>query len=81
MVIGSVLAERYRIDQQLTSVDAADHTAPQGLLWRGADLLAAEAPVALRQLLSISSQQRFRSLWPAMWTANASRVMVLKPAW
>ncbi len=66
MVIGSVLAERYRIDQQLTSVDAADHTAPQGLLWRGADLLAAEAPVALRQLLSISSQQRFRSLWPAM---------------
>ena len=66
MVIGSVLAERYRIDQLLESAQAVDASAPQGLLWRGADLLASEAPVALRQLSVPTAQARFRALWPAM---------------
>ena len=66
MVIGSVLAERYRIDQSLDPSQTADAASPQGLLWRGSDLLASEAPVALRQLASPSAQARFRSLWPAM---------------
>ena len=66
MVIGSVLAERYRIDQQLASGQAVDGFAPQGSLWRGADLLASEAPVALRQLQAPDAQQRFRQIWPAM---------------
>ncbi len=66
MVIGSVLAERYRIDQSLDPSQTADAASPQGLLWRGSDLLASEAPVALRQLASPTAQARFRSLWPAM---------------
>jgi len=66
MVIGSVLAERYRIDQSLVPAQAADASAPQGLLWRGADLLASDAPVALRQLADPIAQARFRALWPAM---------------
>ena len=66
MVIGSVLAERYRIDQRVASAQEAQASAPQGLLWRGSDLLAGDAPVALRQLLASESQQRFRRLWPSM---------------
>jgi serine/threonine-protein kinase len=66
MVIGSVLAERYRIDQSLVPAQAADASAPQGVLWRGADLLASDAPVALRQLADPTAQARFRALWPAM---------------
>ena len=45
-MIGTLLAERYRLDQCLTS----DQSAPQGQLWRGTDVLASDAPVALRQL-------------------------------
>ena len=66
MVIGSVLAERYRIDQQLASAHVGNAGSPQGRLWRGADRLADDAPVALRQLLAQESQQRFRDLWPAL---------------
>ena len=66
MVIGSVLAERYRIDQQLASAHVGNAASPQGRLWRGADCLAEDAPVALRQLLAQDSQQRFRDLWPAL---------------
>jgi len=59
MEIGSVLAERYRIDQQLSA-------AAQGVLWRAADLLAGESPVALRELRDPAAQERFRAIWPAM---------------
>ena len=45
-VIGTLLADRYRLDRCLSS--DPDH--PQGTLWRAADQLAGDAPVALRQL-------------------------------
>ena len=61
-MIGTLLAERYRLDQCLTS----DTSAPQGQLWRGTDVLASDAPVALRQLQDPEAQDRFRQLWPAM---------------
>ena len=61
-MIGTLLAERYRLDQCLTS----DQSAPQGQLWRGTDVLASDAPVALRQLQDSEAQERFRQLWPAM---------------
>ena len=66
MVIGSVLAQRYRIDQQLVSGQAPHGALLQGQLWRGSDLLASDAPVALRQLQDPESQARFRQLWPSM---------------
>ena len=66
MVIGSVLAQRYRIDQQLASGSTSHGVLPQGQLWRGSDLLASDAPVALRQLQDPESQARFRHLWPSM---------------
>ena len=66
MVIGSVLAQRYRIDQQLASGQASQGVLPQGQLWRGSDQLASDAPVALRQLQDSASQDRFRRLWPSM---------------
>ena len=61
-MIGTLLAERYRLDQCLTS----NTSAPQGQLWRGTDVLALDAPVALRQLQDPDAQDRFRQLWPAM---------------
>ena len=41
-------------------------SAPQGILWRAADTLAADAPVALRELRDPAAQARFRAIWPAM---------------
>ena len=61
-VIGTLLADRYRLDRCLSS--DPDH--PQGTLWRAADQMAAEAPVALRQLNDQATQERFRGLWPSM---------------
>ena len=61
-VIGTLLADRYRLDRCLSS--DPDH--PQGTLWRAADQLAGDAPVALRQLNNQATQDRFRSLWPSM---------------
>ena len=66
IVIGSVLTQRYRIDQQLASGQASHGVLLQGQLWRGSDLLASDAPVALRQLQDPESQARFRQLWPSM---------------
>ena len=65
-MIGSVLAQRYRIDQQLNAAPGSEGLAPQGQLWRGADQLASDAPVALRHLQDPASQERIRALWPAM---------------
>ncbi len=61
-VIGTLLADRYRLDRCLSS--DPDH--PQGTLWRAADQLAGDAPVALRQLNEQATQDRFRRLWPSM---------------
>ncbi|QNI57078.1 serine/threonine protein kinase [Synechococcus sp. BIOS-U3-1] len=61
-MIGTLLADRYRLDRCLSS--DPDH--PQGTLWRAADQLAGDAPVALRQLNEQATQDRFRRLWPSM---------------
>ena len=61
-VIGTLLADRYRLDRCLS----ADAEQPQGSLWRAADQMAGDAPVALRQLSDEAVQERFRSLWPAL---------------
>ena len=61
-MIGTLLSARYRLDQCLTS----DASAPQGRLWRGTDVLASDASVALRQLQDSNAKERFRQLWPAM---------------
>lgn len=52
---GLVLAERYRLEACLAE-------GSQGSLWRGVDLLAAEAPVALRQLPPGGRQEQLRAL-------------------
>ena len=56
---GQVIGERYRLEQRLS-------TGPQGVLWRAADLLAAEAPVVLRQLGPELDQARARQLWSGL---------------
>ena len=45
-VIGTLLAERYRLDRCCS----ADPDQSDAVLWRAADQMAGEAPVALRQL-------------------------------
>ncbi|MEB3276692.1 MAG: serine/threonine protein kinase [Cyanobacteriota bacterium] len=53
---GSLIAERYRLEQCLSN-------GGQGSLWRGSDLLAAEAAVALRQLGPGFDHQQARQRW------------------
>ncbi|MFM8525022.1 MAG: serine/threonine protein kinase [Cyanobacteriota bacterium] len=52
---GLVLAERYRLEACLAE-------GSQGSLWRGVDLLAAEAPVVLRQVPPGGRQEQLRAL-------------------
>jgi len=53
---GTLIAERYRLEEQLSSGE-------QGALWRGSDQLAGDAPVALRQLGSDVDVQQVRQRW------------------
>ena len=53
---GQVIGERYRLEQCLSE-------GVHGVLWRGADQFAADAPVALRQLAAAVDQQRAQELW------------------
>lgn len=62
VVIGTLLADRYRLDRCLS----ADPDHPQGTLWCAADQMAAGAPVAVRQLRDAQASERIRALWPAM---------------
>jgi len=62
VVIGTLLADRYRLDRCLS----ADPDHPQGTLWCAADQMAAGAPVAVRQLRDAQASARIRGLWPAM---------------
>ena len=62
VVIGTLLADRYRLDRCLS----ADPDHPQGALWCAADQMAAGAPVAVRQLRDAQASERIRALWPAM---------------
>ncbi len=53
---GAVIADRYRLEMEVAS-------GPQGVLWRASDLLAGEAPVALRQLGPGFDQAGARAGW------------------
>ncbi len=61
-VIGTLLAERYRLERCLS----ADPDQIHGALWRAADQMAGDTAVALRQLKDDAVQERFRQLWPAI---------------
>ena len=61
-VIGTLLAERYRLDRCCS----ADPDQSETVLWRAADQMAGDAAVALRQLKGDAVQERFRQLWPAI---------------
>ena len=58
---GQLIGGRYRLEQRLSE-------GPQGQLWRAADQLAGEAPVALRRLPAEQAalQQEFQALWPRL---------------
>ncbi len=53
---GLLIAERYRLE-------AVVSRGSQGTLWRASDQLAAEAPMALRQLPAGHDAARYRALW------------------
>jgi serine/threonine-protein kinase len=60
-VSGTVLVERYRLEERLSGPDPV-----QGSLWRGVDLLAGEIPVVIRQVESEESKQRLQRHWPEL---------------
>jgi len=56
VAVGQLIAERYRLEAQL-SRDG------QGVLWRASDQLAGGAPMVLRQLSPGPQQQALRQVW------------------
>ncbi len=60
-VSGTVLVERYRLEERLTGPDPV-----QGCLWRAVDVLAGDILVAIRQLESPASRERLQGLWPSL---------------
>ena len=53
---GTVLVERYRLDERLSGPDPV-----QGSLWRGVDVMAGDLPVAIRQLETKAAQEQLRT--------------------
>jgi serine/threonine-protein kinase len=58
---GQLIGNRYRLEKPLAP--PSDGGALQGRLWLASDQLAADAPVALRQIGPEQDQQRARELW------------------
>ena len=58
---GTVLAERYRLEEVLSGPDPV-----QGLLWRAVDVLAGEIPVVIRQVDQPTAQERLKRIWPRL---------------
>ena len=58
---GTVLAERYRLEEVLSGPDPV-----QGLLWRAVDVLAGEIPVVIRQVDQPTAQERLKRIWPGL---------------
>jgi serine/threonine-protein kinase len=56
VAIGQLIAERYRLEAELSR-------GSQGVLWRASDQLAGGAPMVLRQLGPGPEQQRLRQVW------------------
>ena len=58
---GTVLVERYRLDERLSGPDPV-----QGSLWRGVDVMAGDLPVAIRQLETTAAQEQLQEVWPQL---------------
>ena len=58
---GTVLVERYRLDERLSGPDPV-----QGSLWRGLDVMAGDLPVAIRQLETTAAQEQLQAVWPQL---------------
>ena len=58
---GTVLVERYRLEERLSGPDPL-----RGSLWRGVDVMAGDLPVAIRHLETSESQERLQWVWPQM---------------
>ena len=58
---GTVLVERYRLDERLSGPDQV-----QGSLWRGVDVMAGDLPVAIRQLETTAAQEQLQAVWPQL---------------
>ena len=58
---GTVLVERYRLEERLSGPDPL-----RGSLWRAVDVMAGDLPVAMRQLQLPADQARFKGVWPQL---------------
>ena len=58
---GTVLAERYRLEERLSGPDPL-----RGSLWRAVDLIAGDLPVAMRKLQLPVAKARLKGVWPQM---------------
>ncbi|MDA9699568.1 serine/threonine protein kinase [Synechococcus sp. AH-736-M02] len=58
---GTVLVERYRLQERLSGPDPL-----RGSLWCAMDVMAGDLPVAIRQLETPESQERLQGVWPQM---------------
>lgn len=56
VAVGQLIAERYRLEAELSR-------GGQGVLWRASDQLAGGAPMVLRQLAPGPQQQALRQVW------------------
>jgi serine/threonine-protein kinase len=62
---GTVLVERYRLEERLSGPDPL-----RGSLWRAVDVIAADLPVAIRQLKTPAARQRLEGVWPQLQTLS-----------
>ncbi|ABB33892.1 serine/threonine protein kinase [Synechococcus sp. CC9605] len=58
---GTVLVERYRLEERLSGPDPL-----RGSLWRAVDVMAGDLPVAMRQLQLPAAKARFKEVWPQL---------------
>ena len=58
---GTVLLERYRLEERLSGPDPL-----RGSLWRAVDVMAGDLPVAMRQLELPAAKARFNEVWPQL---------------
>lgn len=58
---GTVLVERYRLEERLSGPDPL-----QGSLWRGVDVMAGDLPVAIREIGIPAVQEQLKGVWPQL---------------
>ena len=72
---GTVLVERYRLEERLSGPDPL-----RGSLWRAVDVMAGDLPVAMRQLETPAAKERLQGSLAAVAVAAASPVAPLRRA-